>query len=70
MDTTETRWQRHVDDGRRYVSQGDYAQAERSLLASVKEALALAKVEAEVGRLAVAADRDGLDGDVVASVCP
>ncbi len=41
MDTTETRWQRHVEAGQRYVSEGDYAQAEQALLAAVKEALTL-----------------------------
>lgn len=42
------RWQRHVDDGRRYVSQGDYAQAEQSLLAAVKEALSLGPADLRV----------------------
>ena len=48
METTERRWQRHVDDGRRFVSQGDYAQAEQSLLAAVKEALALGPADLRV----------------------
>ena len=42
------RWQRHVENGRRYVSQGDYAQAEHSLLAAVKEALALGPADLRV----------------------
>jgi tetratricopeptide (TPR) repeat protein len=48
MDTTETRWQRHVDAGRRYVSEGDYAQAEQALLAAVKEALTFGPADLRV----------------------
>lgn len=48
MESTETRWQRHVDQGRRYVSQGNYAEAERSLLAAVKEALTLGPADLRV----------------------
>ncbi len=48
METTETRWQRHVDQGRRYVSQGNYAEAEQSLLAAVKEALNLGPADLRV----------------------
>ncbi|HEU6450291.1 MAG TPA: tetratricopeptide repeat protein [Gemmatimonadaceae bacterium] len=48
MESTETRWQRHVDQGRRYVSQGNYAEAEQSLLAAVKEALTLGPADLRV----------------------
>jgi tetratricopeptide (TPR) repeat protein len=48
VESTETRWQRHVDQGRRYVSQGNYAEAEQSLLAAVKEALTLGPADLRV----------------------
>ncbi|HEU4585976.1 MAG TPA: tetratricopeptide repeat protein, partial [Gemmatimonadaceae bacterium] len=48
MESTETRWQRHVDQGRLYVSQGNYAEAEQSLLAAVKEALTLGPADLRV----------------------
>jgi len=48
VETTETRWQRHVDQGRRFVSQGNYAEAEQSLLAAVKEALTLGPADLRV----------------------
>jgi tetratricopeptide (TPR) repeat protein len=48
VESTETRWQRHVDQGRLYVSQGNYAEAEQSLLAAVKEALTLGPADLRV----------------------
>jgi len=48
VESTETRWQRHVDQGRRFVSQGNYAEAEQSLLAAVKEALTLGPADLRV----------------------
>lgn len=63
MESTEARWQRHVDDGRRYVSQGNYAEAEQSLLAAVKEALTLGpadlRVAASLGILGKLRHRQG-----------
>jgi tetratricopeptide (TPR) repeat protein len=48
METTEIRWQRHVEAGRRYASGGDYAQAEQALFAAVKEAMALGPADLRV----------------------
>ncbi|MFF2849933.1 HAD family hydrolase [Streptomyces sp. NPDC058001] len=70
-------WTRHILDSLGYeglavCGQGAqvYDAGARRLLTSVTldrqlAALALAKIEAEVGPLALAASRDGLDGDVV-----
>ncbi|MGI8498142.1 MAG: tetratricopeptide repeat protein, partial [Gemmatimonadaceae bacterium] len=40
-DTTETRWERHNDAGRRYFSQGELSQAEAAFLAAIREASSL-----------------------------
>ncbi|GAA2466773.1 HAD family hydrolase [Streptomyces macrosporus] len=71
------RWTRHIldelgYDGLAVCGQGSqvYHAGEHRLLTSVtldrrQARLALAKIEAEVGRLAVAVSRDGVDGDVL-----
>ncbi len=40
-DTTETRWERHNEAGRRYFAQGEFGQAEEAFKAAIREATLL-----------------------------